>query len=431
MATQTGCLFLLAITASFPVHSQEDRSELIPTTRIPNAGYTAIQLTTGPLHHFFGYIGHAGNIPWNASERYMLALRTPLQDRLPGADDAADVVLLDSNENYAVTVVDQTHAWNPQQGTMFYWNPKAPETQFFFNDRDRESGEVFTVLYDLKRRRRVREFRFAGSPVANSGVAQRGGQFLAINYARLSRLRPVTGYAEATDWTSGIAAPEDDGLFVVDVDSGKRRLLASYARLRDELPESLSTAGDPALFINHTLWSRDDSRIYFYLRANFKSRQPRVDVPLTVDLAGNLTRHRYIGGHPEWANGKTLIGSAEDRQVLYDVDQRRIVGGLGEADTFPNPGGDIALAPDGRLFVNGSSSKRPPQNVYTFLHRGTGKVVRTTPFSRGRWISGALRVDPAPCWDRRSEKVVIPAIADDGTRQMFLIRLGDRLTAGR
>ena len=38
---------------------------------------------------------------------------------------------------------------------MFYWNPLSPETQFFFNDRDVESGRVFTVLYAIEEKQRV------------------------------------------------------------------------------------------------------------------------------------------------------------------------------------------------------------------------------------------------------------------------------------
>ena len=32
---------------------------------------------------------------------------------------------------------------------MLYWNPQAAETQFFFNDRDPVSNEIFCVLYDI------------------------------------------------------------------------------------------------------------------------------------------------------------------------------------------------------------------------------------------------------------------------------------------
>ena len=104
-------------------------------------GYEVRQLTTGPAHHFYGYIGHVGNSPYSADGRYLVALRTTFQDRMPGPQDAADIVLLDGQKNYAETKVEETRGWNPQQGAMIYWNPEQPSRQFFFNDRDPKSGK--------------------------------------------------------------------------------------------------------------------------------------------------------------------------------------------------------------------------------------------------------------------------------------------------
>src|SRR5690349_11794484 len=126
------------------------------------------QLTSGPKHHFFGYIGHVQNVPWNQSGHYLVALQTEFQDRLPRANDAAEIVLLDTHRNYAVRVLDRTRAWNPQQGTMLYWNPDAPETQFFFNDRDPKTGKIFCTLFDISAGndgKRIREYRFDDTPV--------------------------------------------------------------------------------------------------------------------------------------------------------------------------------------------------------------------------------------------------------------------------
>ena len=61
----------------------------------------------------------------------------------------------------------------------------------------------------------------------------------------------------------------------------------------------------------------------------------------------------HIGGHPEWAEGNLLIGREDDRQILYDVTQKKVVGQWGTPDMFPKPEGDIALSPTGRWFVNG------------------------------------------------------------------------------
>src|SRR5215212_5600170 len=125
-------VFLLAL---FAVGGASAAEATVAVTQIPH----------GQKHHYFGYIGQSRTIPWNANGRYLLALQVGFQDRLPGANDPADVCLLDTQAGYAVRVVDQSRGWNPQQGTMFYWNPEHPETQFFFNDRDQKTGKVFTV----------------------------------------------------------------------------------------------------------------------------------------------------------------------------------------------------------------------------------------------------------------------------------------------
>ncbi len=82
---------------------------------------------------------------------------------MPELGEPADIVLLDTQDNYRVSKIEQTRAWNLQQGTMLYWNPEAPDTQFFFNDRDPNDGTLFTVLFDISRGKngeRIREFRF-------------------------------------------------------------------------------------------------------------------------------------------------------------------------------------------------------------------------------------------------------------------------------
>ncbi len=390
---------------------------------------TVTQITHGPKHHYFGYIGQSRTIPWNANGRYVLALQVPFQDRLPGTNDPADVCLLDTQANYAIRVVDQTRGWNPQQGTMFYWNPEHPETQFFFNDRDPKTGKVFTVLFDISadggKGKRVREYRFDDSPVANGGVAQGGGYFTAINYARMARLRPVTGYPETTDWTKEVAAPKDDGIFRVDVKTGERKLIVSFAQLKDAIRDITERVDERHLFINHTLHNRNNDLIYFYCRADFESmpQGKRVNSPFSVRPDGTgLTRHdTFIGGHPEWEWGSRIIGSHDGKQVIYDIAQKKVVDSLGGKDVFPNPEGDVALSPDGSWFVN--SHREGEHHHYTVLDMKTRRVVKSPPVFLANWNRGALRLDPAPCWNRTSDALVVPGIAPDGTRQMFLLEL--------
>jgi hypothetical protein len=384
-------------------------------------GLHVTQLTRGPMHHFFGYIGQARTIPWNEGGRYVIALRTTFQDRMPEPAEPAEVVLIDTARDGAVERVDQSRGWNPQQGTMFYWNPAAPATQVFFNDRDPKTQKIFTVLYDIAARKRIREFRFDDTPVANSGVAQQGGRFLAINYGRLARLRPVTGYPGALDYTGDERHPANDGIHVVDVAGGTRRLLVSYRQMADLIRPVRPDVDRKPLFVNHTLWSRDDSHIYFYVRAEFNNPQERIDIPCTIRPDGTgLTMHPHLGGHPEWESGRRMMGADGRRQVVYDVVDRRIVDEVGTAEIFPQPGGDIALSPDGRWFVNGHSEAGA--NYYTVLRRADRTWQRTAAMSRGKYTGGDLRIDGAPSWNRTSDAILFPGLDPaDGSRQIFVI----------
>lgn len=380
------------------------------------------QITQGPSHHFFGYIGHVRTIPWNASERYILALRTDFQERMPGAHDPADVVLIDTENNYAIEKIEESRGWNFQQGTMFYWNPDAPNTQFFFNDRDPETGKVFCVLYDISTRKRVREYRFEDTPVGNSGVMQGGGYFMAINYARLARLRKVTGYPNTWDWTEGVDHPEDDGIFKVNIETGDKTLIASYAKIAEALRPTRPDVDGRALFINHTLCNRADDRVYFFARADFRNPD-KINHAFTMDMDGNnLTWHpQHIGGHPEWGEGHQMFGSVKGKQVIYDTDKKEVVGQLGDRSIFPNPEGDIALSPDGTWFVNGY--KRRNEIHYTFYRMKDGHTIKAGPLPIGEYIKGELRIDPSPDWNHSGNAVLVPGLGKDGTRQLYLLSL--------
>ena len=386
------------------------------------------QLTYGPKHHFFGYIGHVRTIPWNQSGRYVVALQTDFQERMPKPGEAADIILLDRRNQYTARVVDRTRAWNFQQGTMLYWNPASPETQFFFNDRDPQTNELFCVLFDIakgKNGSRVAEFRFADTPIGNSGVAQRGGWFLGINYGRLARLRPVTGYPGAHDWTVDQKHPDNDGIFKVNTVTKEKRLLVSFKQLAEALRATHPQVDSKALFINHTLWSRDDSRIFFFVRGDFEVREQRLDVPFTMKADGTDLRPlaMHIGGHPEWESGQRMIGIRGKEQILFDTERQVVSGTLGTPEIFPNPGGDIALSPDGKWFVNGHGEEG--KNYYSILRRQDGAWIRTAGIDQGGYITGELRIDPSPCWNRDSTQFLFAGIASDEqkTRQLYIVTI--------
>ncbi len=409
------CLMLFTFT-SFEVQSQASKVNL-----------EIKQLTFGEKHHFFGYIGQCRTIPWNESGQYILGLEIDRIDRMPEPEEGAKIFIVDTQNDNKIIYLDETNAWNPQQGTMYYWNPNKPETQFFFNDRDIKSGEVFTVLYDIKKKKRIKEYRFKDTHIGNGGVAWDGSFFMGINYGRLARLRLVTGYPKALDWSKDEVAPANDGIFKVNIATEKKELLVSYRQMENEIIKQLGEFNNTGMFINHTLLNRDGNRLYFFAREGWVKGGNKTNVAFSVHLDGsNLKIHKqHIGGHPEWAGGSVLIGRKGKNQILYDVDKSEIVGQLGTPEQFPNPEGDISLSPDGNWFVNGykrESKEKGNKNFYAVYRKSDSAFARSTGIDKGAYL-GNIRIDPAPRWNRTNDAILVPGISENKTRQMFVIRV--------
>ena len=105
-------ILILPMTASLFATFRSCQSTPTPSGQEPAIRLEIEQITRGPQNHYFGYIGHVQNIPWNGSERYLLSLRVGFHDRMPmpAADDAADIVLLDTQNDHAARKVDETRA---------------------------------------------------------------------------------------------------------------------------------------------------------------------------------------------------------------------------------------------------------------------------------------------------------------------------------
>ena len=390
---------------------------------------TVQQITHGPKNHFFGYVGHGGTIPWNASGQYIVGLRAEFHDRMPKPDDAARIVLIDTHNKFRVEAVDRTLAWNLQQGTMLFWIPGAAESRFLFNDKDPETGVVFSVLYDIKERRRVREFRFGNESIANGGVSPTRDEFAGINYGKITRSREVISYPGAFDHTAdGSPANSDsDGLFRIDIKTGKRQLLVAYAQLSDlilDTEKNRARLGDPdkyPIYVHHTMWSRDGLWIFFLVRGK---QNKRPDQACVIRRDGTGLRKVPYAGHPEWsANNELILGSSKPEHAgaynLWDVSAGKWSGTIGDRGVFPDTLDDNALSPDAKWYVG--SHKRGDNCFYTFYRFADGHSFESPPIPT-KAGGGTVRIDPAPRWNRTSDTILVPGLADDGTRQLFLVR---------
>jgi hypothetical protein len=77
------------------------------------------------------------------------------------------------------------------------------------------------------------------------------------------------------------------------------------------------------------------------------------------------------------------------------------------------------LSADGQWFVNGHGDKG--KTYYTILRRADGTWTRTPGFDQGGYITGELRIDPSPNWNRDGTQLLVVAVDKNKTRQMFVI----------
>ena len=72
------------------------------------------------------------------------------------------------------------------------------------------------------------------------------------------------------------------------------------------------------------------------------------------------------------------------------------------------------------MFVNGY--KRGTKNHYAVFRRTDGAFGRSKGLNKGAY-SGDIRIDPAPRWNRTNDAILVPGLAENKTRQIFLMRV--------
>ena len=69
-----------------------------PFIKVNQIKVSVKQLTQGPNHHFFGYIGQSLTIPWSKNGDRILCLSAPFHDHLAGKGEPANVNIIYANE---------------------------------------------------------------------------------------------------------------------------------------------------------------------------------------------------------------------------------------------------------------------------------------------------------------------------------------------
>ncbi len=367
-------------------------------------------VTQGPSHHFFGYYD---KFPWDASGRWMLGLRTAFMDRPPQADDVAIVGVIDTENENKWTTLAETRAWNWQQGCMLQWLAGGPE--IFFNDRI--DGQFICHVLNVN----TGHERIIPRPIYTVNRSAKLG--ISLNFARLHDQRPGYGYAGVPDPSLHRGEPEDDGLWAVDLESGKSRLILSLAEAA-EFERQEDFLGKTHRF-NHVQFGARDDRFSVLHRykpeALNKVGETRL---LTLNTDGTelccLSQDGYVS-HYDWRGGASILAWASEPglgrkyYLFQDGAKRAEIIGAGVLTTD----GHCSFSPDGRWVLTDTYPDTDNYRTLLLYHFASGERVDIGRFFSPP-VDWQIRCDLHPRWNRDGTQVCIDSV-HEGARKMYVL----------
>ena len=220
--------------------------------------------------------------------------------------------LINGEEHY----ISQTSAWCWQQGSRLRWHPENDAVVLF---NDVLENEYITRVWNIETNTEIKKYSRALydiTPDMKYGFS--------LNYSRLQRLRPGYGYNKLPDETIDVMAPDNDGLFRVNLETNEIELLVSLHDLSEMSPESI----DLWNYINHISVSPSGKRlIFFHIWTPSVTSRWRVAL-YSINTDGTELKcleKDYRASHYCWMNDDQILITAggfsnkESRYIIYDI----------------------------------------------------------------------------------------------------------------
>lgn len=356
---------------------------------------------------FFGYYDKKQLSP---DCKKFLFLRTEFQDRPPEANDSAEI-FIGEIENKSIERIDQTYAWNFQQGCMLGW---LTDDEIIYNVRT--GKEFFSKIYNIKNGKTKVIDRPVSAIFPSKKIA------LSLNFSRLAKWRPGYGYEGGIDRYENEKWPEDDGIYLVDLEKNKSKLIIPLAKMLEfrKEKEIKNSFG----WFNHTLFNKYGTRFCFVNRWKENIEQKHKTRFITSDIEGKEVYDlidSYLISHFDWKDEKTIIVWAEiseERGFWLFEDKTKKYKKLSEKTQTID--GHCSFSKDKRYILYDTY----PVEGYRYLKiydTEKDKEITIDRFYSLPSLSGALRCDLHPRWEEKD------LISFDGTfegyRRSYMLKI--------
>lgn len=379
-------------------------------------------ITSGPQFHWFGYYD---KLEFDPDSRRVLGMEVDFEHRSPRADDEIRIGMVDLADGDRWTDLGSSTAWGWQQGCMLQWIPGSSE-EVIWNDR--EDGRYVSRILNVA----TSEMRTL--PSAVYALAPDGKWAVTTDFRRLNDTRPGYGYAGIADPNTDVLAPDDVGVWRVDLATGQRDLLFSVAQAA-AIPDPYNDTSGFKHYFNHLLVSPDGARLIFLHRwrspdgsGRFGTRMFTVGSdgsdPYVLDPHGR-TSH-FIWRDPEHVLAWARHPSHGERFYLYR-DRTEAVEVV--APEVMPLNGHCTYLPGNRWILNDTYPDQDRLQHPYLYEVSTGRRVPLGHFLSPPEYTGEWRCDTHPRFSPDGKKVVIDSPHGGNGRQLYLIDIAGIVSA--
>ena len=378
-------------------------------------------ITRGPKYHWFGYYD---KLQFDPTGRYVLGMEVDFEHRSPRPEDGISIGMIDLEDGDRWTELTTTHAWCWQQGCMLQWLPGSG-TEIIWNDRV-DGRFVCHILEPSTGKKRTLPFPiYTVSPDGRTGFA--------TDFGRVNDVRPGYGYAGIPDLNGDCLAPENSGIWRVDLQNGAYELIVSIADVA-AIPFPHGDLSEAKHYFNHLLVNTDGSRLEFLHRWVFGDPPRRRTRMLTCAPDGSEIRvvdDCGLTSHFIWHDPHHILawsGAASARGDFCLFDER--------AATFETVGSDL-MTQDGHVncllksdwLVNDAYPDVNRERSLYLYHLPTERRIDIGRLFSGKEYDGEWRCDLHPRLSPDGRFVTIDSVHEGDGRQIYLLDVSSIVSA--